>query len=93
LIATGGHSASDTKLTVVGGRPVAGRAFASFMETKVRLDRHTKNLSDNDPTFVCTGSRGGKDAPCRPVAGNGHNVHYVDFWNNAFDNGNGAINC
>ena len=94
-IATGGHGTNTPKLTVVGGNPAVGRAFASFMnETNVTcLDTRTKNLSDNNPVFVCTGSLNGKPAPCRPIAWNGHDVHYVDFWNNAFDNGNGAVTC
>jgi hypothetical protein len=50
LIATGGPGASGPKLTVVGGNPAVGRAFASFMqETKLScLDTHTKNPSDNN---------------------------------------------
>jgi hypothetical protein len=88
----GGHEAQPT---IVGGNPALGRSFASLThETNVScLDTQTKDVATGDPVFVCSGTRDGKEMPCRPIAWNGREAHYIDFWSNAFDNGNGAVTC
>ena len=92
LVSGGGHT---SRPTIAGGNPAVGLSFGSLTsETNVScLDTHTKNVSDGNPRLRVHRHRNGKEMPCRPIAWNGREAHYIDFWDNAFDNGNGAVTC